>query len=65
MRRVILAAADEAGVQPVIRDLPDGVEASRRSGPHGDYFILLNHSGQAATLDLPGASGQSAQRRPR
>ena len=53
MRRVILAAADEAGAQSVIRDLPDGVEASRRSGPHGDYLILLNHSGQEAMLDLP------------
>lgn len=53
MRRVILAAAGEAGAQPVMAGLPDGVQASRRSGPQGDYLILLNHSSRQASLDLP------------
>jgi len=53
MRRIVLAAASAAGVRPVIDGLPEGVEASRRSGPGGDYLILLNHSGRQASLDLP------------
>lgn len=40
------AALDAAGVAPVLRGLPDGVEAQRR----GDVLFLLNHASTAALV---------------
>jgi beta-galactosidase len=35
-----------ARVQPVLRDLPDGIEAQRR----GDFLFLLNHGDKSVQL---------------
>lgn len=43
--------AGRAGIAPVVADLPDGVEASRR----GDFLFLLNHSD--ASVRVRGVKG--------
>lgn len=47
-----------AGVEPVLPNLPRGVEVLRRSGQNTDLLFLLNHSPQPARLELPTAWGQ-------
>ncbi|QUH04256.1 beta-galactosidase [Saccharopolyspora erythraea] len=49
MRTLIDRVASEAGVQPVLADLPAGVQATRR----GDFFFLLNHNTDEVALRLP------------
>ena len=50
----------EAGVEPVLEGLPEGVEAVRRSGPGGDFVFVLNHTGAPVAVageDLLGGDG--------
>jgi beta-galactosidase len=54
MRRITRAAADAAGVTPVLAGLPAGVEATRRDGPEASYLFLLNHNTGPVTVPLPG-----------
>jgi beta-galactosidase len=37
--------AAEAGVRPVVPGAGGGLEAVRRSGEHGDFLFLINHTG--------------------
>ncbi|MFD6553120.1 beta-galactosidase [Streptomyces sp. NPDC058398] len=50
LRALLAAAADRAGVRPVLGRLPDGVEAVRR----GDLLFLLNHRRDPVTVEVPG-----------
>jgi beta-galactosidase len=45
---------ERAGVQPVVDDLPAGVEAVRRRGDAATYLFLLNHGEQAVTVAARG-----------
>ncbi|MFF9179221.1 beta-galactosidase [Streptomyces sp. NPDC014793] len=42
LRELVRRIGEEAGLRPVA-DVPDGVEAVRRSGPDGSYLFLVNH----------------------
>lgn len=53
MRRIMLAAARDAGAGPPLAGLPPGVEAVRRTGRRGSHLLLLNHSGAEAEIALP------------
>ncbi|MGH3658522.1 MAG: beta-galactosidase, partial [Micromonosporaceae bacterium] len=44
---------DEAGVAPVLPDLPDAVQAVVRRAPDREFLVLLNHSGSPVTVPLP------------
>lgn len=48
MRTILDAACAGAGVQPVLPDLPDAVQA----GVRGEHVILLNHGADAVTVPL-------------
>ncbi|QNE79041.1 beta-galactosidase [Streptomyces finlayi] len=50
LRALLGRAAGEAGVRPVVADLPAGVEAVRR----GDVLFLLHHGRGRVTVTLPG-----------
>jgi beta-galactosidase len=59
---VLARACGEAGVEPVIAGLPEGVEAVRRRGAGGDYVFVLNHTPAAVAhglggIDLLGGDG--------
>jgi beta-galactosidase len=43
----------QSGVTPVFGPVPDGVEASRRSGDGRDVFILINFAKEPRTVSLP------------
>jgi beta-galactosidase len=50
----------QAGVEPVLPGLPDGVEAVRRRGAGGDFVFVLNHTGAPVAVggtDLLGGDG--------
>ncbi|MFF1873207.1 beta-galactosidase [Kitasatospora herbaricolor] len=53
MRALLARAAAEAGVQPILSGLPDGVQAAVRHGEEQRYLILLNHTDQHHQVDLP------------
>jgi len=42
-----------SNVSTPLPNLPPGVEASVRRGPHGIVYILVNLSKQAQTINLP------------
>ncbi len=44
---------DEAGVKPALGPVPEGVEVCRRTGDHGDVFILLNNNQTPVSFKLP------------
>ena len=43
----------EAGVAPLIRDLPAGVQAASRAGADGRYLFVMNFSGKPVQVQLP------------
>jgi beta-galactosidase len=45
-------ACAEAGVRPVVQNVPAGVEVLRRSSGTADWLFVLNHSGQAVQVPL-------------
>jgi beta-galactosidase len=47
----------EAGVEPVLPGLPEGVEAVRRRGAGGDFVFVLNHTGAPVRVDGPDLLG--------
>jgi beta-galactosidase len=51
MRRLMDRVVSEAGVTPVLRDVPPGVEAVRR----GEALFLVNHGVAPAEVAVPGA----------
>ncbi|THA79468.1 beta-galactosidase [Streptomyces sp. A0642] len=51
LRALLGDAVREAGVEPVLAGLPDGVEAVRRGG----LLFLLHHGRDTVTVTLPGA----------
>jgi len=53
MRGLLDRVRAEAGVEPVLPGLPDGVQATVRHGDGVSYLFLLNHSAQTATVTLP------------
>lgn len=50
LRTLLGGVAREAGVEPVLAGLPDGVEAVRR----GELLFLLNHGRAPVTVAVPG-----------
>jgi len=48
MTRLLRRVCEQAGVRPVIADLPAGLEAVRR----GPYLFLLNHTNESATVTV-------------
>ncbi|WP_433381322.1 beta-galactosidase [Streptosporangium sp. CA-115845] len=53
MRAVMAEALAEAGAEPVLRGLPEGVQAAVRTGGGREFLLLLNHTTQSHTVDLP------------
>jgi beta-galactosidase len=54
MRRLLDRVRADAGVEPVLPDLPDGVHARARETASGaTYWIVLNHGADPATVPLP------------
>ena len=51
---VVGTVVDDAGVDPVLPGLPDGVEAVRRSGEVGSFVFVVNHRDEAVDLDVAG-----------
>ena len=43
----------QAGVQPILANVPDGVEVCRRTGDGKSVLILINHNTQPEHIDLP------------
>jgi beta-galactosidase len=43
----------QAGVQPILANVPDGVEVCRRTGEGKSILILINHNTQPEHIDLP------------
>ncbi|HCU49162.1 MAG TPA: beta-galactosidase, partial [Micromonosporaceae bacterium] len=56
MRVLLDRARADAGVEPVLPDLPDGIQAVVRHGEDRSYLLLLNHGNETATVTLPGES---------
>jgi beta-galactosidase len=54
MRALAKRELDGAGVAPALANVPDGVEVCERRGPHGRVLILINHTGAARSMALPG-----------
>ncbi|NUT36025.1 MAG: beta-galactosidase [Hamadaea sp.] len=52
MRALLDLARADAGVEPVLPGLPDGVQAIVRHADERDYLFLLNHSEAAAEVRL-------------
>lgn len=52
LRALLDRVRAEAGVAPVLPDLPDGVQATIRRGADAEYVFLLNHGGSAAEVPL-------------
>ncbi|MFE2533535.1 beta-galactosidase [Streptomyces sp. NPDC059371] len=50
LRALLARVARDAGVRPVLDQLPEGVEAVRR----GDLLFLLNHGRAPVTVEVPG-----------
>ncbi|WP_161884161.1 beta-galactosidase [Deinococcus alpinitundrae] len=57
LRVLVRFLCDEAGVQPLVPDLPDGLEVTRREGDGGCFLFLLNHTAQKCQVTVPGLSG--------
>ncbi|MEU7458273.1 beta-galactosidase [Streptosporangium roseum] len=53
MRAVMAEALAEAAAGPVLRGLPEGVQAAVRTGGGREFLLLLNHTAQSHTVDLP------------
>ncbi|GAA2070094.1 beta-galactosidase [Actinomadura alba] len=53
MRKLLDLARADAGVLPVLPDLPGDVQAVERHGAEHSYLFLLNHGGEPATVTLP------------
>jgi beta-galactosidase len=53
MGRAMETIAKSAGVGAPFGPVPDGVEVSRRTGPQGDVFILVNLGRPPQTIALP------------
>jgi beta-galactosidase len=53
MRALLDRVRSDAGVVPVLPDLPDGVQAAVRRGDDRSYLFLLNHGGSPVTVPLP------------
>jgi len=47
--------AKTSGITPAFGAVPDGIEASRRVGPNGAIFVLINFSPEKRTVTLPHA----------
>ncbi|MER6678479.1 beta-galactosidase [Streptomyces sp. NPDC000983] len=53
---VVGSLLQEAAVEPVLADLPEGVEAVRRVGADGARFVfLLNHTGDGTQVKIEGS----------
>jgi beta-galactosidase len=57
LRAVTHALCDAAGVAPLVPELPDGVEVTRREGDGGRFLFLLNHTAEERQVGVPGLSG--------
>lgn len=52
---VLQAAGADAGVQPLLPALPDGVEAVRRGDGDAALLFVINHTDESVTVPLPSA----------
>ncbi|UZJ31034.1 beta-galactosidase [Streptomyces endophytica] len=53
LRALLDDVRSEAGVTPVLPNLPPGVQATLREGTHDRYLFLLNHGADPADITLP------------
>ncbi|MGW2445507.1 beta-galactosidase trimerization domain-containing protein, partial [Streptomyces sp. NPDC001675] len=54
LQELVRRLGEEAGLRPVA-DVPDGVEAVRRSSTDGSYLFLINHGEDPAKVLVEGA----------
>jgi len=54
MSRVLTSEARVAGVEPIWKVLPEGVELCRRSGASGTVYVLISHRSDSVRVQLPG-----------
>lgn len=47
------ARVPESGIEPIIADLPVGVQTATREGENGKYLFVMNFSGKPAEVHLP------------
>lgn len=55
---------EEAGVRPVLADVPAGVEAARRRGSDADYLFLIDHGGTGAEVAVAAGAVELLTGRP-
>ncbi|MFT4114108.1 beta-galactosidase [Silvibacterium sp.] len=53
--KLVASVLSDAGVKPLIANVPRGVEVCERSGDGKHVFILINHTQQAQQVSLPSA----------
>jgi hypothetical protein len=53
MRRLVRGLLDQVGIDRPLPDLPDGVEAVVRRGPHDRYLFLLNYRDCGVAVRTP------------
>ncbi|MET9736415.1 beta-galactosidase [Streptomyces sp. NPDC006458] len=57
MRMIVGRAAEDAGIHPIVKELPEGVQAAVRHSTTHRYLILLNHTPREQQIELPGKWG--------
>ncbi len=55
MKKLTDAAVKDAGVQPLVANVPEGVEVCERSGEGKTVLILINHTTETQHVTLPAA----------
>ena len=53
LAKFMAAVAADAGAQPVIPNMPEGVEVTARTGPRGQVDVVINWSPERRTIALP------------
>jgi beta-galactosidase len=53
-RQLIQRYAHEAGLKPLLQDVPEQVEVTRRTNGQIDFYFLLNHGDSPATVNAGG-----------
>ena len=53
LERFYAKALAEAEIEPLLADLPAGVQVSSRTGADAEYLFVQNFSGQPVRIDLP------------
>jgi beta-galactosidase len=56
MANLLEAICIQSGVAPILFDVPQGIEVTKRSNEHGAFLFLLNHTASEQLIEV----GQSS-----